>query len=97
MKLEEHVKIILEGKSVIVYNDDTLSNPKDPTVQVSEYGVMRLSHLQRKIVDEIKGLSKFSDKPSELLMQIDILRQSTEALKDIQTEMKSTAFKKKTK
>lgn len=99
MNLENTVKklIINEGRSVIIYNDDTLGNPKDPTVQVSEYGVMRLSQLQKKIADEIKGLSKFSNKPSALLMQIGILQQSTEALNDIQTEMKSSVFKKKTK
>jgi hypothetical protein len=99
MNLENTVKslILNEGKSAVIYNDDTLNNPKDPTVLVSNYGTMRLSHLQKKITDEIKGLSKFSDKPSALLMQIGILQQSTEALKDIQDEMKSTQFKKKTK
>ena len=58
MNLENTVKtlIINEGKSAVIYNDDTLNSPKDPTVLVSNYGTMRLSHLQKKITDEIKGL-----------------------------------------
>ena len=99
MNLENTVKslILNEGTSIVIYNDDTLSNPKDPTVQVSHIGVMRLSQLQKMISQDVKNLSKFSEKPSALLMKIGLVQQKAKALEDIQSEMKSSQFKKKPK
>jgi hypothetical protein len=95
--LENTAKDVLinEGKSVIIYNDDTKKNPKDPMIQVSNYGSMFLSQLQRMISRDVKSLSKYADKPSALLSEMGKLQDKAEALRDIEDEMASSQFKKK--
>jgi len=97
--LENTAKDVLinEGKSVIIYNDDTKKNPKDPMIQVSNYGSMFLSQLQRMISRDVKSLSKYADKPSALLSEMSKLQDKAEALKDIKDEMASSQFKGKIK
>ena len=99
MNLENITKEVLinEGKSVIIYDDDTKKNPKDPMIQVLNYGSMFLSQLQRMVIRDVKSLSKYADKPSALLSEMSKLQDKAEALKDIEDEMKSSQFKKKTR
>lgn len=100
MKLEEYTKEILineDKNALIVYDKHTLDNPKDPSIQVSNFGTMRLSNLRRLLIQDTKKLSKWADKPSSLLSQMELVKSKALALQDIENEMSSSQYKRKTK
>lgn len=100
MKLEEYTKHILINEGVngsVIYDDSTRENPKDPSIQVLNFGTMRLSNLRRLIIQDTKKLSKWADKPSTLIYQIELVKSKALALQDIENEMSSSQYKRKTK
>lgn len=100
MKLEEYTKHILINEGVngsVIYDDSTRENPKDPSIQVSNFGTMRLSNLRRLIIQDTKKLSNWADKPSALIYQIELVKSKALALQDIENEMSSSQYKRKTK